>query len=92
MKIHEDYTNYEPTRISIVNATYMGDFKIQIMFSDNTSRVVDFNNFLKKATHPSVKKYLNENNFKSFQIEGGNLNWNDFDMIFPLSDLKSGNI
>lgn len=94
MKIHVDYRENEPVieALKITSAKYLSDFKILITFNDRTERIVDFKPFLKKSMHPSIKKYLDENQFSKFQIIYGNLNWNDYDMIFPLWDLYSGKI
>jgi hypothetical protein len=76
---------------SVINAQYLGNFKIEIQFSDHTQKVVDFNEFLKTHKHPQFELYSNENNFTQFKIEGGNLVWGDnWDLIFPLSQLHNG--
>jgi hypothetical protein len=36
--------------------------------------------------------YKDEKLFNSYKIIDGNLNWNDYDMIFPISDLYEGKI
>jgi hypothetical protein len=52
--------------------------------------LVDFKSFLETSSHPSIKKYLDETKFKQFIILDGNLNWNDYDLIFPIADLHQG--
>jgi hypothetical protein len=42
--------------------------------------------------HPSIKKYLDERQFSNFNLSDGNLNWNDYGMIFPIWDLYNGKI
>ncbi len=76
----------------IKDANYLGDFALRVKFSDGTERLIDFKPFLSKSQHPSIKKYFNEVNFKSFKIVEGNLNWNNYDLIFPISDLYRGYI
>lgn len=92
MKIYIDYKEnesvYEPLKIT--SAKYLSDFIIFITLNDKTERIVDFKPFLKKSLHPSIKKYLDKNQFSKFQIVDGNLNRNDYDMIFPLWNLHSG--
>jgi hypothetical protein len=78
--------------ISIEKAEYKGEYMINIRFSDETERVIDFGNFLQKAKNPMTKKYLNKELFKSFTIEYGDLVWNDYEMCFPIWDLHEGNI
>jgi hypothetical protein len=78
--------------LEIIDAKYLGDFTLRIKFSDSTEKIIDFKPFLSKSQHPSIKKYINEKQFKTFRIIDGNLNWNDYDLIFPLSDLYRGYI
>ena len=84
--------NIETTEriFEVQSAKYIGDFAIRIFFNDGTERLVDFKPFLEKSLHPSVRKYLDEALFKQFQIHEGNLNWFDYDLIFPVSDLYEG--
>ncbi len=92
MKILVDYNQSASQTILIEDAKYLGDFAIRIKFIDGTERLVDFKPFLTRAQHPSLKKYLNEKLFSNFKIIDGNLNWNDYDMVFPVWDLYKGNI
>lgn len=48
---------------------------------------MDFKPFLEQAKHPAIKKYLDESKFQEFRIKDGGLDWNDFDMCFPIMDL-----
>jgi len=92
MKISVDYNQREIKTLKVEEAKYIGDFAIRIKFNDGTEKLVDFKPFLTKSIHPSVRKYLDERLFSSFQIIDGNLNWNDYDMIFPIWDLYKGNV
>jgi hypothetical protein len=92
MKIIKDYNNSQTTQIEIKSACYIGDFVIRILFNDSKQKLIDFKPFLENSLHPSIRKYLDENKFKQFKIIDGNLNWNDYDMIFPLEDLYEGKI
>ncbi|MDR3695728.1 DUF2442 domain-containing protein [Mucilaginibacter sp.] len=93
MKIVRDYNINNPTDvIEVTSANYIGDFAIRISFNDGNEELVDFKPFLLKSLHPSISKYLNENLFKQFEIINGNLNWNDYDLIFPVHDLYEGSI
>lgn len=88
MEITERYTTQaEQSNLSVVEAHYIGDFAIRLTFTDGYMKLVDFKPFLEQAKHPSIKRYLNENQFKKFQIKDGNLDWNDFEMSFPVIDL-----
>lgn len=94
MKILIDYNEHESAyeELRIESAKYLSDFAIRIKFSDGVEKIVDFKPFLSKSLHPSIKKYLDEKNFSNFSLIDGNLNWNDFDLIFPIGDLHEGKI
>ena len=92
MRIIEEYKNVSIDLLKIDSANYVGDFAIRVLFSDGHNILVDFKPFLTQSSHPSVKKYLDEILFKQFKIVDGNLNWNDYDMIFSLDDIYKGKI
>ncbi len=93
MNITENITEpQESDLISISDVCYSESFKIKIIFNDGTERIVDFEPFLINSQHPQIKKYLNIEKFKNFLLVDGNLNWNDYDLIFPLEDLYKGKI
>ncbi len=78
--------------VSINKAEYVGNYKIQILFSDDKVEVIDFRQFLQNSKNPMTTKYLDENLFTSFEIKYGDLVWNDYDLIFPIWDLYTNNI
>jgi len=94
MRIIVDYKDLESgfNQLKIDSAKYLSDYAIRLKFSDGKEILVDFKPFLSKSLHPSIKKYLDENKFSNFSLTDGNLNWNDYDLIFPVSDLYNGQI
>jgi len=92
MKITEEYIDYNIDFIEIKSVRYIGDYAIRIFFNDGSDKLVDFKPFLESSVHPSIRKYLDETKFKDYQIVGGNINWNDYDLIFPIEDLIKGKI
>jgi hypothetical protein len=94
MRIIVDYKDSDSgfNQLKIDSAKYLSDYAIRIRFSDGKEKLVDFKPFLSKSLHPSIKKYLDENKFSNFSLTDGNLNWNDYDLIFPISDLYNGQI
>lgn len=78
--------------ISIDEANYLGGYSVNIKFNDNIENIINFEPFLTNSIHPQIRKYLDKDKFKSFSIVDGNLNWNDYDLIFPLEDLYEGKI
>lgn len=94
MRIIVDYKDSESgfDQLKIDSAKYLSDYAIRIIFSDGNEKLVDFKPFLSKSLHPSIKRYLDENKFSNFSLNDGNLNWNDYELIFPISDLYKGRI
>jgi hypothetical protein len=91
MKIVHDYNKDKlDDVVEVTSANYIGDYAVRVSFSDGTERLVDFKSFLFKSLHPSISKYKDETLFKQFKIIDGNLNWNDFDLIFPIDNLYTG--
>jgi hypothetical protein len=92
MKITEENIDYNVDFIEVESARYIGDYAIRVYFRDGFNRLVDFKPFLEASFHPSIRKYLDEARFKEYQIVDGNLNWNDYDLIFPVYDLYEGKL
>jgi len=96
MKIITDYSDIfdvdDVDVIEIKSASYVGNFVIRVDFNDGISQNVDFKPFLTRALHPSIQQYLDETKFQQFIIADGNLNWNDYELIFPLEELHLGQI
>jgi len=78
--------------IDIENVQYLEEYKLRLRFSDETEKVVDFEPFLKRSLNPLITKYLDIERFKTFSIENGDLQWDDYDLCFPISDLYAGTI
>ena len=92
MKITEEYNEVDTDLIEIKSATFIGDYVIRIIFNDGVNKLVGFKTFLVKSSHPSIRKYMDESAFRQFSIIDGNLNWNDYDLIFPIYDLYQGRV
>lgn len=93
MKITERYyPEKNQDHLAIADANYIGDFAIRLTFNDGHMILVDFKPFLKESNHPLIQKYLNEELFKSFSIKEGNLDWDNFDLCFPIEDLYKNTI
>ena len=92
MKITEDYIDHHVEIIEVKSARYIGDYAMRVFFSDGFKRLVDFKPFLETSLHPAIRKYLDEAMFSDYQIIDGNLNWNDYDLIFPIEDLYKGKL
>ncbi len=91
MRIIDDTLPVNKTT-DVKRAKYLGDYVIRVLFSDGSEQAVDFKSFLKTSSHPLIRKYLQEEKFKNFRITHGNINWNDYELIFPIEDLYNGKI
>ena len=79
--------------IAVKEAKYIEGYKLEILFTDDKKKLVDFQQFLKTHSHPQYNKYKKAENFKRFKIENGNVIWGkDWDMIFPVYDLYQGKV
>lgn len=73
--------------ILIENADYINGYKIRLHFNDKTTQTIDFENFILSSTNPHIAKYSDLAIFKNFSITDGDLEWNDYDLCFPIADL-----
>ena len=74
-------------------AQYATDYKVRILFNDNTWKLVDFKPFLFAFNRGYYDKYRELPIFKKFKIEDGNIVWGkNWDLIFPVEQLHRGKI
>lgn len=78
--------------ITIHKVKYLGDYVLGLTFSDSTYREISFKYFLFNTKNPMTTKYQDESQFTSFNLDYGDLNWNDYELCFPISDLYKGKI
>lgn len=78
--------------IEILKANYLNDYTISFEFSDGIIQVIDFENFLSSATNNMTRKYLDKTIFKNFNIQYGDIVWNDYELCFPIWDLHQGQL
>lgn len=81
-----------PDLISIKTANYLNDYKIAFKFNDGKENIVDFGRFITHSQHPDIQKYQDLNLFQKFQLKDGELDWNDYELVFPIFDLYQGHI
>jgi hypothetical protein len=78
--------------IEITRARYLKNYQIEFEFNDETKTIIDFEPFLKQAKNPMLKKYLDLNQFKNFTVRDGDIDWNDYDLCFPIADIYEGHL
>ena len=80
------------TSINIISAMQIGEFRIRLIFDDNTSQEIDFTLFLSRSHHPDIRAYLKPARFAGFRVEYGELIWGDYELCFPIIDLYRNSI
>lgn len=79
--------------LQIIEAEYLGDLQISILFNDDKKQTVDIGDFIRRHPHPQYNKYIKPSNFKKFTIENGNLVWGkNWDLVFPIEELYQGRL
>ncbi len=76
--------------LSVEKADYVEGYKLSLTFNDAKRVVVDFGRFILNSTHPDIKKYRDLKLFKSYTLKNGDLEWNDYELAFPVYDLHQG--
>jgi hypothetical protein len=82
----------EGQSITIEKVDYLGDYRLKLSFNDNTNQIISFYPFLNNSLNPFIRRYLDINEFKKFKLDAGDLEWNDYDLCFPIADLYENNI
>jgi hypothetical protein len=76
--------------VHVLAVHHVRAWRLRIEFSNGNISEVDFEPFLRAAAHPAMRRYLQPRRFKQFAVTDGVLQWNDFDLIFPMADLYAG--
>ncbi len=80
------------TLINIITATQTGEYRIRLVFDDNSVQEVDFKPFLTRSHHPDIRAYLEPDRFAGFRVEYGELVWGDYELCFPIINLYRNKI
>ena len=78
--------------LSVEKAEYIDGYRLSLTFNDAKKIVVDFGHFILSSGHPDIKKYRDLNLFKSYTLNEGDLEWNDYELAFPVCDLYRGDV
>lgn len=80
-------------RLYITKAENAGNLTISLTFSDNTTKIVDIGDYIRRHPYPQYNKYLDPRKFSRFTIDNGNIVWGkSWDLIFPIEQLHAGTI
>ncbi len=80
------------SELSVSSARHIKSHILELTFNDGHVQVLDFAPFIFSNGHPDYEKYKSESEFLTFHLIDGNLNWDDYTMIFPVEDLYKGKI
>jgi hypothetical protein len=75
------------SELLVKSATHKIGHILEVEFSDGHVQNVDFAPFIFSSGHPDYEKYKSIGEFLKFDIVDGNLNWDDYSMIFPAEDI-----
>ena len=78
--------------VRIKKAKYLSGHKLKLFFNDGTEQIINFGPFLSNSLNPLIRKYLNQEEFMKYNLDDGDLEWNDYDLCFPVADLYENNI
>ncbi|MEZ4883483.1 MAG: metalloregulator ArsR/SmtB family transcription factor [Chitinophagales bacterium] len=73
--------------LHVSSAKYIDNYVLEIEFSDGTTQVVNFEQFLKISSHHNTRYYLNKDVFQEFMVEDGQLHWGNHDLEFDVEKL-----
>ena len=77
----------EDAVVGVVRAELVSDYRLKLSFSDRVERIVDFGPFLRNSRNPLIRAYLDPAKFADFQVQDGDLIWDDYGLCFPVADL-----
>jgi hypothetical protein len=75
----------------LTSAVYLDNYRIKFVYEDLHENVVDFQEFISRSNHPSVKKYSDIELFRQFGFDRFGVEWNEMEMCFPAEWLRYGN-
>lgn len=78
--------------LHVTSAKYVSDYILEVQFSDGTSQVVNFEQFLKISSHHNTRHYLNKDVFQDFTVEDGRLYWGEHDLEFDVAKLHKNEL
>jgi len=80
------------SELLVTNTNHLTGHILEIIFNDGHKSIVDFAPFIFSAGHPDYELYKKQSYFLNYKIEDGNLNWDDYTMIFPIEELYNNKI
>lgn len=73
--------------MKVVDVKYLGEYKLEIHFSDSVVKNVDLKYFLLSAKNPMTTAFRDIELFKQFKVVHGYLSWGDGEMDLSAESL-----
>ena len=79
--------------LKIIQAKATDNLCVELIFNDKSRQCINVGAFIKSHPHPQYNRYLDEEEFKKFSLDDGNIVWGeDWDLVFPIEQLHAGYI
>lgn len=75
------------SELSVDKVSHITGHILEIKFNDGHKSTTDFSPFIFSTGHPDYEPYKKIDAFLKYDVIDGNLNWDDYTMIFPIGDL-----
>ena len=66
--------------MKIKSVKYIGQYKLEVVFNDNTIIIADFEKFIKTDGNPMTSQFIDKDLFAQVKIDGTDLTWLDGQM------------
>ena len=71
----------------IISFRQLGEFKLELAFSNGVNKVVDLSAFISGAKNPMTAQFKNQHLFQKVQLSHGHLSWLDGEMDLSAESL-----
>lgn len=71
----------------IVAFKIVGDFKLELVFSNGRKKVVDLSSFVASSQNPMTTQFKNQQLFQQVQLNHGHLSWMNGEMDLSAESL-----
>lgn len=78
--------------LRVTSIEQLGSHTLKLLFNDGHVSVINFLPYITNHKNEMVTDYIDSTLFNGYKLDNGNVNWNDYDMIFSVNDLYDGKI
>lgn len=80
------------SNLEVINVEQLDTHTLKITFNDSHISTINFLPYITNNKNEMVRDYIDSKLFNSYELVNGNVNWNDFDLIFAVEDLYKAEI